>query len=126
MHSTASIEAKDLLNRMLQPNPFKRITIPEIKDHPWFKTDDRQKDFKVENDEGVDQEIVEKLFDLKLGLNHKDRPKIEEAISHGEKYDFWIAYEYLKHSKMLDNFNSMNLNTSNKQVVKFDKTLLSK
>mmetsp|Transcript_29909 Transcript_29909/g.26460 ORF Transcript_29909/g.26460 Transcript_29909/m.26460 type:complete len:85 (+) Transcript_29909:601-855(+) len=39
MHGTASPEAKDILNRMLQPNPFKRITIPEIMNHPWFKND---------------------------------------------------------------------------------------
>ena len=28
--------AKDLINRMLQPHPLKRITIAEIKKHPWF------------------------------------------------------------------------------------------
>mmetsp|Transcript_18068 Transcript_18068/g.13111 ORF Transcript_18068/g.13111 Transcript_18068/m.13111 type:complete len:88 (+) Transcript_18068:608-871(+) len=28
--------AKDLINRMLQPNPLKRITIKEIKRHPWY------------------------------------------------------------------------------------------
>jgi len=32
-------EVKDLINRMLQPNPVKRITVSEIKAHPWFNVD---------------------------------------------------------------------------------------
>jgi len=31
-----SDDAKDLINRMLQINPVKRITIKEIKRHPWY------------------------------------------------------------------------------------------
>lgn len=31
-----SPNAMDLINRMLQPNTFKRIKIAEIKEHPWF------------------------------------------------------------------------------------------
>jgi len=111
MHGTASAEAKDLLNKMLQPNPFKRITIPEIINHPWFEADFNQMKFydelftrTIKNEEEVDENIVDKLFTLKLGLNQKDREKIVEAIDKGEKYDFCIAYEYLKHSKMLQNF----------------------
>jgi serine/threonine protein kinase len=40
-------EAKDLINRMLQPNPLKRITMEEIKCHPWFlKNLDKNVSFK--------------------------------------------------------------------------------
>ena len=28
--------SKDLINLMLQANPLDRITIPEIKNHPWY------------------------------------------------------------------------------------------
>lgn len=28
--------ARDLINRMMQPNPLNRITIPEIKNHVWY------------------------------------------------------------------------------------------
>lgn len=28
--------ARDLIPRMLVVDPLKRITIPEIRDHPWF------------------------------------------------------------------------------------------
>ena len=34
--STLSLEAIDLLKRILEVNPSKRITIEEIKEHPWF------------------------------------------------------------------------------------------
>lgn len=36
MPNYISQEVKDLINRMLQPNPVKRITMKEIKDHPWY------------------------------------------------------------------------------------------
>ena len=39
MKKTVSEEAKDLINRMLQPNPLIRITISEILAHPWFSID---------------------------------------------------------------------------------------
>ena len=31
-----SEEAKDLINRMLQINPLKRLTAKEILRHPWY------------------------------------------------------------------------------------------
>jgi serine/threonine protein kinase len=33
---TASEEARDLMTRMLQKNPNKRLTAEEALDHPWF------------------------------------------------------------------------------------------
>lgn len=32
-----SNEAKDLIHRMLQVDPSKRITVYEIKNHPWIR-----------------------------------------------------------------------------------------
>lgn len=34
-----SEDVKDLINRMLQPNPVKRINMKEVRDHPWFQRD---------------------------------------------------------------------------------------
>ena len=34
-----SAEVKDLINRMLQPLPLKRIRMKEIREHPWFVED---------------------------------------------------------------------------------------
>lgn len=33
---TASEESRDLMQRMLQKNPNKRLTAEEVLDHPWF------------------------------------------------------------------------------------------
>lgn len=37
MPNYISDQAKDLINRLLQPLPIKRIRLAEIKDHPWVK-----------------------------------------------------------------------------------------
>lgn len=34
-----SDEVKDLIRRILQPDPIRRINISQIKRHPWFNTD---------------------------------------------------------------------------------------
>jgi serine/threonine protein kinase len=31
-----SSECRDLLQRLLDPNPARRITMPQISQHPWF------------------------------------------------------------------------------------------
>jgi serine/threonine protein kinase len=36
MPNFISAEAKDLIKRILTTDPEKRITIEEIKTHPWF------------------------------------------------------------------------------------------
>lgn len=36
MPNFISSDVQDLINRMLQPNPVKRITMREIKEHPWY------------------------------------------------------------------------------------------
>jgi serine/threonine protein kinase len=36
LHNNGTKEVRDLINRMLQPNPVKRIKLSEIKQHPWF------------------------------------------------------------------------------------------
>lgn len=38
MPNFISEEAKDLICRLLQPLPIKRMKLSEIKDHQWFKT----------------------------------------------------------------------------------------
>jgi 5'-AMP-activated protein kinase catalytic alpha subunit len=51
-----SIIAKDLIHRMLQANPLDRITIPEIKNHPWY-TDNLPRYFQL-----MDNSKSEKLM----------------------------------------------------------------
>lgn len=40
MPSSLSPEARDLINKMLKVNPLERISIAEIKRHPWFMSSD--------------------------------------------------------------------------------------
>ena len=63
-----SKEANDLLKRLLNPNPRRRITIPKIKAHPWFNLNN--KIFKNVNYYGllankyvipIDEEIVSEI-----------------------------------------------------------------
>lgn len=66
---TISDEAKDLINRMLQPNPLKRISLHEILEHPWFtkNLDPYLFDHKMlyGNDYSiVDPEIKDKVLNL--------------------------------------------------------------
>ena len=38
-HVKVSRECRDLLSKILVPDPTKRITIPEIQRHPWYLKD---------------------------------------------------------------------------------------
>lgn len=41
MHREISIEFLDLLQRMFEKDPFKRITIKDVKNHPWINYNKR-------------------------------------------------------------------------------------
>ena len=62
--------AKDLINRMLQPHPLKRITIAEIKKHPWFSLNaplylnSLTLHSKSEQEQEPDKEIIDHLFQV--------------------------------------------------------------
>jgi len=55
-----SEEAKDLIKRILNPNPRKRFTIEQIMMHPWMQTGDIE---VSESDEEADGEDVDELED---------------------------------------------------------------
>lgn len=56
-----SEEAKDLVKRILNPNPRKRFTIEQIMMHPWMQTGD----LDISESEGEDEEVedVDELED---------------------------------------------------------------
>lgn len=108
MKGYQTIEAKDLLNRMLQPNPLKRISIEEIIEHPWFNKNSVSK-YLLDPFLGytnykffLDDKIISQLFKLKLGLKEDQLDQIKTWIQNGYSYDFCIAYEYLAHYKTLN------------------------
>ena len=124
---TTDPEAKDLINRMLQPNPLKRICIEDIKEHPWFKRDlagylfDFKQIYVDHSVKKVDQEIYEKLFTLNLGLNPADEKKIKKAILKKESLDFWGVYNELLYLKTQDAVQA--LCSSNKKKAFTKRTL---
>jgi carbon catabolite-derepressing protein kinase len=65
-----SRDLRDLINRMLQPNPIKRIKLKEIQQHRWFVEnlpaylkELSNVSFKREN--AVDVEIVHQLYKVR-------------------------------------------------------------
>ena len=71
MPNYISVEVKDLISRMLQPNPIIRMTIKEIKLHVWYKQE--LPDYLVElsnismlsADPDIDMDLVKEL--IKVG-----------------------------------------------------------
>lgn len=63
--------SKDLLRHMIQPNPLNRITIPEIKNHPWFSVRlpfyiQIMDNSKSEIERDVDQDIFQFICDVMI------------------------------------------------------------
>ncbi|KAJ9173251.1 hypothetical protein P3X46_016408 [Hevea brasiliensis] len=87
--------ARDLIPRMLVVDPMKRMTIPEIRQHPWFQArlprylavpppDTTQQAKKI--DEEILQEVV------KMGF---DRNQLIESLSNRIQNDATVAYYLL-------------------------------
>ena len=67
-----SEKAKDILNKILEINPKKRLNFKEIKSHPWFNIIDKNefmhKGINIKEDiVPIDEEIIEKME--KIGFN---------------------------------------------------------
>ncbi|KAJ4950883.1 hypothetical protein NE237_027715 [Protea cynaroides] len=93
--SHLSAGARDLIPRMLVVDPMKRMTIPEIRQHPWFQAhlprylavpppDSMQQAKKI--DEDILQEVV------KMGF---DRNQLVESLSNRKTNDGTVAYYLL-------------------------------
>lgn len=81
--SYLSLDAKDLISRMLIVNPVQRITINDIRKHPWFKKDlpsylqlPREEFF----DTGVDVTKLPPLADLERGPAEKLQGELHDAV----------------------------------------------
>ncbi|PQQ21734.1 CBL-interacting serine/threonine-protein kinase 9 isoform X1 [Prunus yedoensis var. nudiflora] len=87
--------AKKLIQRILDPNPVTRITIPEILENEWFKKDYKPAQFQEEEDVNLDD--VDAVFD-----NSKENFVTERK----EKPVSMNAFELISRSK---SFNLENL-----------------
>ncbi|KAA8913467.1 kinase-like domain-containing protein [Sphaerosporella brunnea] len=83
MPSYLSVDAKDLISRMLVVNPIQRITIVEIRKHPWFKKNlpeyllpPKEEFF----DTGVDLSRLPQLEELERGPAERLEGELHEAV----------------------------------------------
>ena len=88
-----SKESNDLLHKLLQINPKKRISVDEALNHPWFNNS---------NNIGINNNIFE---DNKLCLFTK-----AEMVLLSKNY---IDYRNCDKEEMIENFTLQNLNTKN-------------
>jgi len=82
--------SRDLIPRMLVVDPLKRITIPEIRQHPWFLTalpDYLSSPPLVDAEPTVDEEVLAKL--LEMGFL---REEVERCIREREQTQETVAY----------------------------------
>lgn len=100
-----SRQSKDLLHRMLNPDPVARISIEEIMAHPWFKPEFPSylsSDFSEIKKLGwsmhpsIDQEVFEKTLEITgfkdLNVSHS---VLRSRIADRKQDTFSVAYELL-------------------------------
>ena len=99
-------DAKDLISKMLKVNPLERISILEIKRHPWFMSTDQTnfvlKDYTNKDESHKVNELVfGKLLDCD-GFDFKglDSSEIKEAIRLKKNHSFVVGYELLLNDYM--------------------------
>ena len=103
-----SADAKDLLSKIIEVNPSKRINIEGIKNHPWFNLIDKSKNMHkgimVNSDIfPVDEEIITKMG--KLGF---DNPvEIRNAILRNFHNNITTVYYLLLNKKLKDGGKSV-------------------
>lgn len=95
--------SRDLIPRMLVVDPMKRITIPEIRQHPWFQHKLPQylkftPDLLEQQEKVLDLEAVEDVCAF-VRLNAA-REDVESAVMHKVgRTDLRVAYELILDSK---------------------------
>lgn len=98
-------DAKDLLWRMLTVDPKQRITMEQLKQHPWFRSNhihsptiqhvsERVGERLKENSE-IDEEILRSLLSLGVG----DETQVREALLSSKHNIHQVFYELLMQRK---------------------------
>lgn len=69
MPNFISEEVQDLICRMLQPNPVRRSTMKEVREHPWFQSWEAPEYLRIGQAQNtkervVNEEIVEHVFQV--------------------------------------------------------------
>lgn len=96
---------QDLINRMLQPNPVKRISLQEIQEHIWFTKDLPEylhycnKNQINSKNAQIDSSIVNELFRYNSNIG-KTYDEVCQDILNKRNTDYCGAYELIKHDKL--------------------------
>ncbi len=103
-----SAEAKDLISKMLKVKPLERISIAEIKRHPWFMSSEQTnfvlKDYTNKDaSQKVSEFVLGKLLEVE-GFDYKGLQidEIRESIKLKRNYSFVIGYELLLNDYIRD------------------------
>ncbi len=110
MPSHFSPKAKDLLKRIFQTDPMRRIKIKDIKLHPWmrevypltinifgYNNSEKTKD-------AIDMGVLRKLMNMSdINFHGFSEDKVIDAIKRKKDYSFVIAYNMLLDSSKKQN-----------------------
>jgi serine/threonine protein kinase len=104
--SSVSPYARDLISRMLQVDPRRRISIPDIKSHPWMRTSvpiymklTNPLIIYKDDEPEIDNQILTQVKELNLNFNGYTEEKISKVILKRDDISFAVAYELLKSEK---------------------------
>ncbi|KAG8388922.1 hypothetical protein BUALT_Bualt02G0175600 [Buddleja alternifolia] len=104
-----SLDAMTLITQILDPNPMKRITIPEILENEWFKKDYKQPVFDETEDTNLDD--VEAVF--------KDSEEYLVTEKREEQPAAMNAFELISMSKGLNLGNLFDVEQGFKRETRF-------
>lgn len=114
-------DVKDLIEKMLCVNAQKRISIKQIKAHPWWKRmltssgeseeaplldmseakktkeEEKEESEEKESDENSITDIDETLVDIMVSMGWQDRDKLYESLRSKVKNIETVTYRLLKH-----------------------------
>ncbi|KAK4395936.1 SNF1-related protein kinase catalytic subunit alpha KIN10, partial [Sesamum angolense] len=82
----------DLISRMLLVDPMERITIPEIRMHPWFRVNlpsylDVTPSNAIQHLEKLDEEVIQEV--VRMGF---ERNEVVESVQNRTQNDATVAY----------------------------------
>eukprot|EP01127_Copromyxa_protea_P023993 TRINITY_DN925_c0_g1_i1.p1 TRINITY_DN925_c0_g1~~TRINITY_DN925_c0_g1_i1.p1 ORF type:complete len:504 (-),score=73.28 TRINITY_DN925_c0_g1_i1:388-1824(-) len=112
MPSYLSPECKDLIKRILLVNPVERLTVAEIRQHPWTKDNlppYLEADYECVSLQDLNEQVVAELS-IRLSISKKVvHQELKRAMSFNAHNDTLVAYNIL--------FDSMNLAKEPKKLV---------
>ena len=98
--------AADLVHRMLQPDPMKRINFSMIKKHPWLSdttplyTQMNLASARAGFDGKIDEEIFQKLAQMDYNFRNFKEEQIRESILKRRSLSFVIGYDLMMNEKI--------------------------